>query len=277
MTDRSDDDGPRHLGLTRRTAGRVMVGIAYVGVVSAFVGAVVGWQFLGELSDANSQGLELAEESLMAADASLVVADDVVEAVDGALGAVSATILTVKESVADTAAVAASTATLAGELPATIDRIDGGLASIEGVATTVDDTLTLLSRIPLAPSYDPAETLGDSIAGLRADIAPLADSLRTFSADLATFSDGSGDLEAELDRLVASVDDVQAAVGGSTEVIALARSSTADALDLAQTTLSEIGTQLALTRLLLVVVAAAIAIGQIVPFWVGRELLADES
>ena len=39
-----------------------MVVIAYVGVVSALVGAVVGWQFLGELSDANKQGLVLAEE-----------------------------------------------------------------------------------------------------------------------------------------------------------------------------------------------------------------------
>ena len=37
--------------------------------------------------------------------------------------------------------------------------------------------------------------------------------------------------------------------------------------------MSEIGNQLALSRLLLVIIAIAIAIGQIVPYWVGRELL----
>ena len=65
---------------------------------------------------------------------------------------------------------------------------------------------------------------------------------------------------------------MQLAVGGTTAVIAQARASTDDAQALAQTTLSEIGNQLALTRLLLVIVALAIAIGQIVPYWVGREL-----
>ena len=37
----------------------------------------------------------------------------------------------------------------------------------------------------------------------------------------------------------------------------------------------DIGNQLALTRLLLVIIALAIAVGQIVPYWVGRELRAS--
>ena len=100
---------PRHLGLTRRSAGTIMVVIAYVGVISALVGAVVGWRFLGELSEANRQGLVLAEESLTAAQASLVVAEDVIEAVDGALTAVNGTIDAVGEGIGTTTAVAGST------------------------------------------------------------------------------------------------------------------------------------------------------------------------
>src|SRR6188474_805491 len=97
---------PRHLGLSRRSAGTIMVVIAYVGVISALVGAVVGWQFLGEISDANKQGLELAEQSLTAADASLVVAEDIVDAVEGSLGALSSTIMTVGDGIATTTDVA---------------------------------------------------------------------------------------------------------------------------------------------------------------------------
>lgn len=263
---------PRHLGLSRRSAGTIMVVIAYVGVVSALVGAVVGWRFLGELSDANKQGLELAEESLTAADASLVVADDVIEAVEGSLGSLAGTITAVGDGIQATTDVAGSTAELAAALPATLERVDGGLASVESIADTIDTTLSQLSRIPLAPDYDPDVTLGEAIGDLRADIAPLADAVQAVSDDLATFSTSGDDLEDQLAELAAGVTEVQVAVGGTTAVIAQARASTDDAQALAQTTLSEIGSQLALTRLLLVIVALAIAIGQIVPYWVGREL-----
>jgi len=263
---------PRHLGLSRRSAGTIMVVIAYVGVVSALVGAVVGWQFLGELSHANTQGLELAEESLTAADASLVVADDIIDAVDDSLGALSSTISAVGDGIATTTAVAGSTAELAASLPDTLDQVDTGLASIEGIADTIDNTLSQLSRVPLAPDYDPAVTLSDAVGGLRADLAPLADDVRAVADDLDTFSTSGDDLETQLADLAASVTEVQTAVGGTTDVVAAARTSTDDALQLAQTTLSDLGSQLALTRLLLVIMAIAVAVGQIVPYWVGREL-----
>lgn len=273
MTDERTDE-PSHLGLTRRSAGRIMVVIAYVGVVSALVGAVVGWQFLGELSNANKQGLVLAEETLSAVDTSLDVANDVVDAVDDALAALSSTILAVGDGIDATTAVAGSTAQLAATLPDTIDRIDNGLGSLESIAGTIDTTLGALSRIPLAPDYNPDVPLGDAVTNLRAAIGPLADDIRAATTDLDTFSASSDDLNAQLVDLAASVDDVRTAVAGSTAVITQAQASTDDAHALAQSTLSEIGNQLALSRLLLVIIAIAIAIGQIVPYWVGRELLA---
>jgi methyl-accepting chemotaxis protein len=271
----SDDrrDEPSHLGLTKRSAGRIMVVIAYVGVISALVGAVVGWQFLGELSNANKQGLVLAEETLSAVDTSLEVAQDVVDAVDEALAALGSTILAVGDSIDATTAVASSTAQLATTLPDTIDRIDNGLGSLESIAGTVDNTLGALNRIPLAPDYNPDVPLSEAISNLRADIAPLADNIRATTTDLDTFSTSADDLNAQLVDLAGSVDDVRTAVAGTTDVITQAQASSDDAHALAQSTLSEIGNQLALSRLLLVIIAIAIAIGQIVPYWVGRELL----
>ena len=242
-------------------------------MISALVGAVVGWNFLGELSEANTQGLELAEESLTAADASLVVADDIIEAVDGSLGALSSTIATVGDGIGATTAVAGSTAELAAALPDTLDRIDGGLESIESIADTDRQHPVAAVANPLAPDYDPDVTLSDAVGDLRADIAPLADNVRAVSADLATFSASGDDLETQLADLAGSVDR-GAGCGRRHHRRRSPRPvpPTDDALALAQTTLSDIGSQLALTRLLLVIVAIAIAIGQIVPYWVGREL-----
>ncbi len=271
--DRNGDREPRHLGLSRRSAGTIMVVIAYVGVVSALVGAVVGWQFLGELSDANTQGLELAEESLTAADASLVVADDIIDAVDDSLGALSSTISAVGDGIADddgcrrvdgrTRRLAARHARPGRQRPG-LDR-DASRAR----STTRCRSCRGFRWHPTTTPPSPSATRS---VDLRADLAPLADDVRAVSDDLDTFSTSGDDLETQLADLAASVAEVQTAVGGTTDVIAAARTSTDDALALAQTTLSDIGSQLALTRLLLVIVAIAIAVGQIVPYWVGREL-----
>ena len=270
---RNGDPEPRHLGLSRRSAGTIMVVIAYVGVISALVGAVVGWQFLGELSDANKQGLELAEESLTAADA--VVGrrrrhrrcgrrfarraefdhhdgrrrdrrDDRGRRVDGRTR---------------------------GGAARHARSVDNGLASIATIAGTIDNTLSQLSRIPLAPDYDPDVTLSDAIGNLRGDIAPLGRRRacgvrrpRHVLGAAATTSKASWPIWRRASRRCR-----WRSVARRTSS-PQARTSTDAALALAQTTLSDIGNQLALTRLLLVIVAIAIAIGQIVPYWVGREL-----
>ena len=197
-----------------------MVVIAYVGVASALIGAVVGWQFLGELSDANRQGLVLAEESLTAAEASLVVADDIIEAVDGVA----------QRGQPGRSRRSATGSTRRRRSPLRPPnwrrrcrpRSSGSTAASsrsKAIANTIDSTLSQLSRIPLAPDYDPAVTLSDAIGDLRADLAPLADDVNAVSDDLSTFSASGDDLAVQLEDLASSVTDVQVAVGGTTDVI----------------------------------------------------------
>jgi translation initiation factor 6 (eIF-6) len=265
------------LGLSRRGAGKIMVAVACIGVVCAVLGAIVGWQFLGDLSRANERGLVLADESLDAAELSLAVADDVLAAVDSSLAAIGSTIDTVAASVGDTTTLADSTASLAGQLPVTLDRIDSGLGSIESIAGTIDSTLSQLSRIPLGPDYDPEMTLDESIGGLRADIAPLSASIDAFAADLESFAGGGEQLEADLAALASSVEEVRTAVSGTGAAIEAAQRSAAEAGELSRDTLEGIDDRLRGSRVLLLLVAAVIAVGQIVPYWVGRDLLDTRS
>ena len=108
--------------------------------------------------------------------------------------------------------------------------------------------------------------MNEAVSNLRADLAPLADDIRAATDDLDTFSTSGGDLNDELVVLVDSVDEVRTAVSGTSEVIAQAQASSDAAHDLAESTLSEIGNQRTLSRLLLVIIAIAIAVGQIVPY-----------
>jgi hypothetical protein len=102
---------------------------------------------------------------------------------------------------------------------------------------------------------------------------PIADSLEGAAAELGEFAEGSDALTAELAALAGDVEEVRRQLAGSEALLDAYRVTTADALDLAGTTRDDLGTDLARTRLLIVLLGLTFAVGQIVPAWVGRELL----
>jgi hypothetical protein len=259
--------------VSRRMAGRVMVGVAVVGVVVSLVGTIVAWQFVGQLSRSSDRSLALGEDALVTLEATLDVAEEVIGAVDDGLEGVVSTLDVVADVVSDTATVSESTAALAGEIAPSIEGIDDALRSLESVTGSIDSVLRQLSGIPFGPRYDPETSFDAAVARLRADLVPIADSLEGAAAELGEFAEGSDALTAELDALAVDVEEVRRQLAGSEALLDAYRVTTADALDLAGTTRDDLGTDLARTRLLIVLLGLTFAVGQIVPAWVGRELL----
>jgi hypothetical protein len=259
--------------VSRRMAGRVMVGVAVVGVVVSLVGTIVAWQFVGQLSRSSDRSLALGEDALVTLDATLDVAEEVIGAVDDGLEGVVSTLDVVADVVSDTATVSESTAALAGEIAPSIEGIDDALRSLESVTGSIDSVLRQLSSIPFGPRYDPETSFDAAVARLRADLVPIADSLEGAAAELGEFAEGSDALTAELAALAGDVEEVRRQLAGSEALLDAYRVTTGDALDLAGTTRDDLGTDLARTRLLIVLLGLTFAVGQIVPAWVGRELL----
>ncbi|CAN5490992.1 hypothetical protein BH23ACT3_BH23ACT3_11510 [soil metagenome] len=259
--------------VSRRMAGRIMVGVAVVGVVVSLVGTAVAWQFVGQLSRSSDRSLALGEDALVTLDATLDVAEEVIGAVDAGLEGVVSTLDVVADVVSDTATVSESTAALAGEIAPSIDGIDEALQSLESITGSIDTVLRQLSQIPFGPRYDPDTSFDAAVARVRADLVPIAESLEEAAAELGDFAEGSDALNAELAALVGDVEEVRRQIAGSEALLDAYRATTADALDLAGTTRDDLGTELARTRLLIVLLGLTFAVGQIVPAWVGRELL----
>lgn len=258
--------------MSRHTAGRVMIAVAVFGVVVALVGTVVAWQFVGQLSRSADRSLVIGEDALVTLDATLDVAEDVLGSVDEGLGGVVSTLTVVGDVVDDTSAVSTATVELAGEIAPSIDRIDDALASLQSVTSTIDTVLRQLSQVPFGPSYDPETSFDQAIADVRADLTPIGDSLRDAADELGTFSDGSGELTAELSALAADVEEVRRSLAGSESLLESYRTTSSEALLLAQETRSDLDADLGRTRLLIVLLGLALAAGQIVPAWIGREL-----
>lgn len=259
--------------MTRPVIGKVMVVIAVFAVVASIAAAVVAWQVIGQLGDSVDESLAVGADALVTVDLTLDVADDVVAAVDDGLGSVVATLDAVADLVDEVVVVSATTAELAIEVGPAIGRVDDALGTLEGVSATVDRVLRQLSNIPFGPAYDPELPLDESIGAIRADLAPLADSLIDAASDLDGFGAGSAVLRAELEVLTDDVGRVRTSLAGSGELIESYRRSAAEALAVSARSRDDLDADVARARVLVIVLAATFAAGQVVPAWLGRELM----
>ncbi len=261
----------------RELVGKVMVGISVLGLVASIVAAVVAWQVIGQLGRSVDESLAVGVDALATVELTLDVADDVVTAVDDGLGSVGATLDAVADLVDEVVVVSGTTAELAADVGPAIARIDDALGTLEGVTGTVDRVLRQLSGIPFGPSYDPEVPLDETIAAIRDDLAPLADSLLEAGSDLEGFVAGSAVLRAELDALNDDVARVRSSLAGSGELIESYRRSAGDALVVSARSRDDLDADVLRARVLVVALAATFAAGQIVPAWLGRELIAGRS
>jgi len=157
----------------------------------------------------------------------------------------------------------------------TLDDAASTLRQLEGVGDGIDSILEDLSSIPFAPDYDPERGLGETIGDLATEIGALPDEFEQTSNDLMTFEADLAALQAEVSALASAVGDVSVELEGSDSIIAGYRTNLADARSVAVAARDDLGTDVGLMRVILLIGGINLAISQIVPFWLGRSLLAD--
>jgi hypothetical protein len=262
----------RRVVVNRRSLGRAIMVAAVVACVTSVVGIVVAWQLVGELAHTTRSSLAIVGDTLVTVDDTLDVADSVVETVDGGIGTVRDSLVTISTNVENGAAALDAFADLTERLPANLERIDSGLGGLQSTADAVDSVLRQLSDIPFGPDYDPEVGLAASVQSMRDDLQPIADELSKASGSLNELAQSSDDV---IDRLDALADDLRAvdrSLDESRALIERYRASTADAATLAKTTQDELDRDVWLSRILILVLGLSIAVGQIAPFRIGREL-----
>lgn len=257
----------------QRRAGRVMLGVAAVGIVVAVVGGVLGWQFVGRLDSTGSETLDVTVETLDTLSDTIDLADGVLGATVTALESVGVTLDALVDSFASADAVITELGSLAGTAAPALTDATETLRNLERVGTTIDAMLEELSRLPLAPDYEPGAGLGESIGSLADTLEPLAEEFSDASSEVATFSGDLTELRVAIEELDTTIADVNTELGGTDVVVDAYRDRVDEARRLADETASGIDSDARWMRLLLVLGAANFAAGQIVPWWIGRELL----
>jgi hypothetical protein len=252
-----------------------MVVVACVGLVASLSGLVVGWRLLGQVDTNVDESLALTADALVTLDQSLEVADDVMTSVGQGLGTVAATLDAVTATFGAGTQVLADVARTTEQLPPSFARLDQALANAQAAAAVIDDALGEIDRLP-SVNIDTGPGIAPSIQQVRSELGPLAQNVSASTADLRTLATSGGDVGRQLGQLRTDVAQVDAELARSHGLIAAYRETARDAMSLADRSRSDLGDDVTLSRVLLVVLAVAVAVGQIVPFWVGRELLLED-
>lgn len=228
--------------LTRFTTGLSLLSAVF-GVVLAIAGLIATQQVRQPLVASTNSLLTSLNAVLGDVIATLTVAEDLTASAEETLLAVENALALVNIALIGAGALADDTGLLLNtELPATIASARTSLQSASATARVVDDTLSLLTSIPLLPvrRYQPAVPLSTSLTALADELEPLpnslieiGDGLQTTGSDLTTLAADLAVLRTELGLIRTSLADVQT-VNIQTR---------ADLTDL-QTTLSDLQTDL---------------------------------
>jgi ABC-type transporter Mla subunit MlaD len=255
-------------------APTILRSIAIAGVLVAIIGTVVIWLFLGDLEDTTDRSLLIGEQATVTLNETIDVAEQVLSAVDDGLSTVQATLGTIDDVLQSTAGLADATGSLSATLPATFENIDAALATVQNLGETVDSTLSALSSLPFGPDYSPDVPFPDAIGNLRAALDPISQQLTTISTELQNFAAGSGDLNAEIDSLVADVERTRDALAGTDDLLAEYRQTTTEAGRLAAETRDNLSGSVLRMRIVLIALAFLLAVSQFVP-WTMATLIED--
>ena len=264
--------GFRRAVLNRRALGRAVMVAAVVACITCLVGIFVAWRLVGELAHTTSSSLVIVGDTLATVDDTLDVADSVIESVDGGIGTIQESFDTMSTTVDNGAATLTAFAELTANVAPNLERIDNGLGNLQSAVDVVDGALRELSAVPFGPDYDPATGLAASVQAVRDDLQPIADDLSNASGTLSDLAASSDDVTDRLDALAIDLDAVDRSLDESRVLIERYRQSTSDASALAAGTRDDLDRDVWLSRILIVVLGLAIAVGQIAPYRIGREL-----
>ena len=276
VTGLDDPPSPRRgsfrAALNRRSLGRAIMVAAVVAGVTSLIGVVVAWQLVGDLSQTTRSSLVIVNDTLATVDDTLALASSVIDTVDDGIETVGESLTTISSTVENGGAALDTVADLTSKVAPSLERVDSGLGGLQSAVDVVDDVLRQLSQAPFGPDYNAENGLASSVQAVRDDLSPIAEDLLDASGTLSGLASSSDDVIERLDELALDIQRIDGSLDESRLLIERYRRSTTEAVALTSSTEDDLDRDVWISRLLIVVLGVAVAVGQIAPFHIGREL-----
>jgi ABC-type transporter Mla subunit MlaD len=260
--------------ISRRTIGKTMIGIGIVGLLISIASIAIGRSLVSEVEHSVDASLVVTDEALSAVQDSIKLTGTIVQTIRSGVSSVQETIGIIDASLGQANTAISDTQTfLGGSLPDSLDAVAKVLPTIESVASTVDDTLRALSDIPFGPDYNPSQPFDETIGQLSDAIGPLPDQLRTLAGDFDQVTGSTADISTQIEALGEEVATLGTQLATVSTLVERYATTASDASDRATQSRADLASSAKATRLLILLLGIVFALGQIVPIWLGVELL----
>jgi len=251
-----------------------MMIVGCVGVIVSLVAAVVGQVVIGDIENSVDDSLVQTNNALDVVLDSINLTQTIVDTVQSGVKSIGTTLTTVTSSLDQTsAAIDSSTKFIGGSLPDALDAVSNVMPTIQSVANSIDDALRFASQAPFGPNYNPAKPFDEAIGELATAIDPLPEQLRQLSQDFTGLDSSSQAISTQLGSLATEVQRLDQQLGQVSTLVDRYAKTATEARFLTAVSRTRLSTSARTARVLLVLFALVFAFGQIVPIWLGRELM----
>jgi ABC-type transporter Mla subunit MlaD len=254
-----------------------MIGVGAIGLVVAAVGTFVAWRLIGDVNDATKDTLDVTVETLDSLENTLDLADEILVSTTDALDAVETTLGAIETSFDAGSGVVSDASDLTGSTGPALEDVAVTLRQLETLGAQIDLILTGASAVPFGPDYDPENGLSVTFGRLADDIEPLPAELAATTTSLDDFEVALGTLQTEVGTLTDTIQEINEGLDGSEELLDEYSSSIDEAQQVAIRSRDDLVQDERVLRIIILIAGINFAATQIVPLWVGWELLDEPS
>jgi hypothetical protein len=203
-------------------AGFLLIAAAVAGFIFSIAGLFAIWYYRPVVTQTVMDTLTLLDQTLTTTQNGLTIVGEVMKTTTGDVASLQTTTQALAKSIHDTNPMLDSLTSLTGkDFPAAIKAIQTSLASAQGSALLIDNTLATLTSIPFLPmeAYTPAVPLHTALAQVSTSLDSLPSALITITASLVDGKKNLGVVEVELNKISDTTKGMSTALGSAQTVV----------------------------------------------------------
>jgi hypothetical protein len=273
----------------RRIIGFVMLVVALIGILISIAGTYIGFQFVDSIGAALDQTLTIASDALGTTSETLSLTKRTVEQAEEGLGTVVTTAENLATTIDETRPLLDQVTTVAtGSVPDSLAAVEDTIPNLVEVAGAIDNTLQALEAFQFSRSvlgvdfafdlgieYQPEQRFDESVALIGVGLEGVPDSLRALESDLNVANDNLATISEDILTISGDLATINESVGQLPALIDDYVTLVEDINDLILRAQANVNEQLQNVKIGIIVLFAWFGLNQIVPLFLGLDLLAD--
>ncbi len=275
--------------MLKRIIGAILMMVGVMGIFVSIAGVQIGNQVIAQIGNGLDQTLTLLLDTMENTNEMLTITRSTIESSAETLETVQIMISDLAQTVDDTEPLLTRTNTmLTNDIPASLDEVQETIPTLMAVANSIDDTLTTLNNfridetIPIVDininydlgiNYAPDQPFDTAIEQIGTSLDDIPDSLRGMERDINNAINNMDTVQTDLELLTVNLEQLHTEITAFLPMIDEYSRITTEISGNIEQTRSTLDAQMEMMNTLILFGMVWLALFQILPLYVGFELV----